>query len=457
MTSLRWRLFFILVSATGAIWLGATGWIYVRTKADIEHVLDARLQEAARMVNSLVTSSDVAQLNGAIPVPVGHPELMNYQRHLACQIWSLDGRLIAHSSGAPGANLADHASGFSERIVEGETWRVYAIQDADKGLRVLVGDRLGMRERLISDLIKGLIAPALLMIPLLGLLIWISIGRGLRPLSNMANELQSRRADDMRPVDASDAPLEVKPLADALNNLFANVETARRHEREITAFAAHELRTPLAGLKTQAQVAIAATDSAVKEGALRQILVAVDRTTRLVRQLLALAKLDAGLDLDHAEDIRVSPVLDEIIETLKATSGDRRVELDPALRSVSIRANRELLTLALRNLHENATLHTPSGGAVRWGVDCDGTILFVEDEGPGIPQDELPLVTRRFFRGRHKSASGSGLGLAIVDLAIRRSGSTLRLRNRGDSQGLRAEITIQTPDAFFMVCHSAFQ
>ena len=284
-------------------------------------------------------------------------------------------------------------------------------------------------------------APTMLIAPLLGVLIWVSIGRGLRPLLVLANELQSRGADDMSPIDASDAPLEVRPVADALNSLFAKVETARRHEREVTAFAAHELRTPLAGLKAQAQVAIAANDPTVKEAALRQILVAVDRTARLVRQLLALAKLDAGLDLDHEEDVRLSPVLEEIIEALKSTSGDHRVELDPALRRVSIRANRELIALALRNLHENAIVHTPSGGMVRWGVADGGASLFVEDEGPGISDEELPLMTQRFFRGRHKSASGSGLGLAIVDLAIRRSGAMLRLGNRADGRGLRAEIS----------------
>ncbi|MGJ0453915.1 MAG: ATP-binding protein [Methylocystis sp.] len=445
MTSLRARLFLILLSATGAIWLGAAGWIYFRTEAEIEHVLDARLQEAARMVNSLVARGDAAQLAGAIPVPVSHPETMKYQRQLACQIWSLDGRLVARSSGAPDAHLSDAASGFSERIVEGEPWRVYALEDADKGFRVLVGDRIGMRDRLVGGVIKGLMAPAAFIVPLLGALIWICIGRGLRPLSNMAEELQSRRVDDMSPIKLGDAPFEVRPVADALNSLFAKVETARRRERDVTAFAAHELRTPLAGLKTQAQVAIAATEPGVREGALRQILFAVDRTSRLVSQLLTLAKLDADLDLDDKEEIRVSDALRETIDALKLSGGERRVEIDPALAPIIVRANRELFLLALRNLHENALLHASNAGVIRWGL-AGGMTLFVEDEGPGIPEEELPHVAQRFFRGRHRNANapGSGLGLAIVDLAVRRSGATLKLRNRLDHRGLRAEIGMQT-------------
>ncbi|MFC6049379.1 histidine kinase dimerization/phospho-acceptor domain-containing protein, partial [Methylobacterium hispanicum] len=190
------------------------------------------------------------------------------------------------STGAPERRLTDAPAGFSQREVDGETWRVFTVEDADKGVRVIVGDRLGLRERLVTDLIMGLVTPAILMVPLLGMLIWASLGRGLRPLRLMARDLAGRGADEMSAIDTNLAPAEVRPLADALNGLFLKVESARRHEREVTAFAAHELRTPLAGLKVQAQVAMAATDPDVAKAALRQILAAVDRTTRLVRQLL---------------------------------------------------------------------------------------------------------------------------------------------------------------------------
>ncbi len=215
------------------------------------------------------------------------PELASYERQLSCQVWSIDGRLVARSSGAPGEKLSRESNGFSEHTINGETWRVFAVEDAVKGTRVMVGDRLGSRERLVTDLIKGLLAPTLLIIPLLGLLIWTSLGRGLRPLQTVAAELQQRDADDMRAIDAEHAPREIQPVVDAINKLFVKVDVARLHEREVTAFAAHELRTPLAGLKTQAQIALSASDGATKEGALRQILISVDRTSRLVRHSLS--------------------------------------------------------------------------------------------------------------------------------------------------------------------------
>ncbi len=434
MTSLRTRLFAILVATTGLIWLCAAVWIYVQTKNEVERVLDTRLQEAARMVESLVTNSDGAGSHNAQTDPVVVPQQASYERQLSCQIWSLDGRLVARSSGAPNERLSDHANGFSDREVDGETWRVYAIEDATKGIRVMVG-----------DLIKGLLAPTLLIIPLLGLLIWTSLGRGLRPLQNMAEELQKRDAEDMRAIDARHAPREIRPVVGALNKLFEKVDAARRHEREVTAFAAHELRTPLAGLKTQAQIAMTAADPAIKAGALQQILVSVDRTSRLVRQLLAVARLDARADTERNDHVNIGQMLEDVAAALHPTSDQIRVILDPALHQTSLRTNLELLTVALRNLFENALQHMPNGGTARWSVQKGSGRLLIalEDEGPGIPDEELSHVANRFFRGRHRSASGSGLGLAIVELALRRLNASLTLKNRSDRTGLRAEVSME--------------
>uniref|UniRef100_UPI0005B2769D sensor histidine kinase N-terminal domain-containing protein n=1 Tax=Methylobacterium sp. B34 TaxID=95563 RepID=UPI0005B2769D len=361
MTSLRVRLFAILLLATGLIWLSAVAWIYLGSKREVEQVLDNRLQEAARMVGSLVGA-----VGGTAPdgTPATFPAPTAYERQLSCQIWSLDGRMVARSSGAPERRLSDAPAGFSEREVDGETWRVFTVEDAEKGVRVMVGDRLGLRERLVTDLIMGLVTPALLVVPFLGMLIWASLGRGLHPLRRIARDLASRDADDMSAIDAGRAPAEVRPLADALNGLFLKVEAARRHEREVTAFAAHELRTPLAGLKTQAQVAMATTDPDVAKAALRQILAAVDRTTRLVRQLLDAARLDAAGEAPTLAEVDVGALVAETVDGMRVPPGVRTL-IDPGLRGYTLRADPESLRLAVRNLHENA-VHHMEAGTVEW-------------------------------------------------------------------------------------------
>ena len=435
-------MFFILVATTGLMWLLAIGSIYVGTRQEVEGVLDSRLQEAARMVTSLVAGS------AAMSQPENGDALQTltlpgYGRALTCQIWSLDGRLVARSSGAPSVSLSDIPAGFSERLIDGERWRVYTIQNAERGIRVLVGDRLELREHLVTDLLKSLLVPLVLIIPLLGALIWISLSRGLKPLRSLTFELQRRSADDLDPIATGRIPSEIYPVVASLNRLFGKVQEARQHEREITAFAAHELRTPLAGLRMQAQISLAATDEIVRKAALQQILIGVDRTARLVRQLLALARLDAGHDVGSGQsDVNVGCMLDETVGALTTANREVDVIVDSALRRISLTANAELLALAIRNLHENALQHASRGGIVRWmAMHRETSILIaIEDDGPGIPDDELPCVTHRFFRGRYKSNTGSGLGLAIVELALSIHGAVLRLSNRSDRSGLRAEI-----------------
>jgi two-component system, OmpR family, sensor histidine kinase QseC len=441
--SLRGRLFIILVSATGLIWLCATAWIFLQTRSEVEHVLDTRLQEAARMVSSLALNADVSPSAGRQPGSVLVPEYAGYERQLSCQIWSLDGRLVARSSGAPDDSLGNQKDGFSDQQVGGETWRVYAISDSSKGIRVLVGDRLGLRERLVSDLIRSLLWPTIFMIPLLGLLIWTSLGRGLRPLQRMAVDLKYRSVDDMRPIDSSHTPPEILPLVNSLNNLFARLDAARQHERDITAFAAHELRTPLAGLKTQAQVAIATTDPTARERALRHIVVSVDRAARLVRQLLAMARLDAQSEVELKDEVNLGRLLEEITLPDSAT-GPAKVVLDPSLNDITIVTNRDLLAIALRNLHENAIQHMRREGTVIWSAAIDNSYaaITIDDEGPGIPENELLLVTNRFFRGKQKSPSGSGLGLAIVQLALEKIGGSLALNNKHGHRGLRTTVSL---------------
>jgi two-component system sensor histidine kinase QseC len=439
MTSLRRRLFVILLAATGLIWLCAVAWISMGSRSELEHVLDTRLQEAARMVHSLVMAGE--RMQGAAekaPASVLPSAPGGYERQLSCQIWSFDGRLLARSSGAPDAVLADEREGFADREVGGEIWRVYTIVDPEKDVRVVVGDRIGLRDRLVRDLVAGLAAPALLAMPLLGLLIWWCLGRGLRPLNRAAEEIAAREGEDMRPVPPDGAPSEIQPLIAALNGLFAKVEAARAHERDVTAFAAHELRTPLAGLRTQAQVALAAGDKQVRENALRQIIVSVDRTSRLVRQLLALARLDAGA-AGAAREISIGEVVRDIAVAVPHPPEVRTV-IDPDLDSMVRQLDSDTLYLLLRNLQENA-VQNMKVGTIRWFAEGADS-LVIEDEGPGIPAEELGLVRQRFYRGRAMLGAGSGLGLAIAEAAAARIFACLDLANRADRLGVRATIKL---------------
>ncbi|PRD40729.1 two-component sensor histidine kinase [Phyllobacterium phragmitis] len=442
MTSIRARLFLILMITTGIVWVSATAWIYLSTRAQVERVLDARLSEAARMVSSLLTRQEIDSKKAVPPPSEIAAHYAPYDRQLSCQIWALDGTLVGRSESAPVLPLTDSTTGFSEKTINGETWRVYVVENAALGMRVMVGDNMRVRDRLVADVIRGLALPALLILPVLAGLIWLSVGKGLAPLNAMARALASRPASDLSPLPADGGPSEIRPVIRSLNGLFARVDAAREHERDFTAFAAHELRTPIAGLKTQAQIALASGDAGIRENALRQIAVGVDRTSRLIRQLTDLTNAESGEVIQDEGRVNVGKALETLAEDIRQHYPQAAViSVEFALFSVTLPVSGSLFMLAARNLLENAVLHSPPDRPVACRLRHEPGFLAVviDDCGPGIPDNELLKVRDRFFRGRNKTEMGSGLGLAIVNLALQRMEGELHLKNR-DSGGLRAEL-----------------
>ena len=438
MSSIRKRLFLILLAATGVVWLSAVIWLQCTSRAEVGRVLDRRLEEAAHMVASLLARGDIDPVALAdIATQGGTPDLpmigsYDYGRQLSCQVWGLDGRLISDSAGAPDARLAgDQTEGFSQTVTEGETWRVYSLVDPELGVRVMVGDALSVRERLVNRVTFGLLVPALLALPFLAGLIWWSLGRGLQPLDRMAAELTARPASDLGQLPDAAAPRELRPMIAALNGLFARVAHARAREQNFTAFAAHELKTPLAGLKTQAQIAAIAPDEATRRHALAQLAQGVGRTDRMVRQLLDMTAIETAAD--EAGPAPAAKLLTDLLRDLAPMAAARGVGLQPVLDCGGwVTGQAALLGSAMRNIVENALNAAPAGSDVDIFLRCrDGRALFqVADRGPGITQTDRPRVTERFYRGAHGGASGSGLGLAIVEEAALRMGGRLHLRPR---------------------------
>ncbi len=447
MISIRRRLLTILLLATGAIWLSAVIWIQHSTRTEVGHVLDRRLQESAQMVASLIRrgggiagpeAAALAEAAPALPDTGRH----DFARQLICQVWGFDGQLKSQSDGAPAGQLA-RQEGFSERAVDGEVWRVYTHVDRDLGIRVMVGDARSMRDRLVHGVAMGLLAPAMLVLPLLAALIWLAVRSGLAPLDRLAQALSRRPATDLSPLGETRAPTELRPMIEALNGLFHRVEGLRERERSFTAFAAHELKTPLAGLKTQAQVATLAPDAATRDRALAQIARGVDRTDRMVRQLLDMTAAENAVDgTAPAEDgARIlADVAGELAGLAQARGVALRLETGTAWRSTQ----GALLAPALRNLLENAILASPKGASVEARLTREGKrVRFsVLDRGPGIAETDRPHVTGRFYRGAASpSGGGSGLGLAIVAAAVEAMEGELRLSPRKGG-GEQAEIIL---------------
>lgn len=449
MVAIRTRLFLILLGATGAIWLFAVLWIQQSTYGQVERALDARLASSAQMVASLVANRTITPLAAAdqAVAPGSFGGAHDYSSQISCQIWQFDGHLLAHSEAAPKGPLSVADAGFSTTTVEGETWRVFTVSDPSQGIRVMVGDRLTVRQKLVRGLTEGLLLPTLVILPLLAGLIWLALDRGLAPLDRMAAELARQRADDLTPLAEGPAPREILPMRQALNGLIRRVAAAREAERKFTAFAAHELKTPLAGLKTQAQVAALAEDEPTRRAALARIVQGVDRTDRMVMQLLALARLEmeqAGAPLTFA----LAPLFGEIAGALGALAAARKVSVATQAQDLTLMADRQLLVLALRNLMENAIYASPPGSTVELCAlpVAGGLRLEVRDRGPGIPPADRAKVCERFFRGTGTTTPGSGLGLPIVETAVALLGGRFGLSPR-DGGGEVAWLELGAPAA----------
>ncbi|WP_338503166.1 ATP-binding protein [Sphingomonas kaistensis] len=443
MTSIRWRLFALLLSATVLVWSAAAAWIYVSTRSDVQRVLDNRLVEAAGMVGSLARNS--ARTLQAAPDERTLPVETHVGRQLSCQIWTLDGRLVGRSGSAPSVPLSAGDNGFSERIINGEEWRVYTLVEPEAGLRILVGDNLKVRRNLTADVMAGLLLPALAGVIALAVLLWSAVGRGLRPLQQVADELSKRDPGDTDALTVELPSRELRPLVDAINGLFGRFEELRATERHFIASAAHELQTPLAGLKAHAQVAVAADDPILRDKSLRSIQLSVDRTSRLVEQLLDLAREEAVSLTTGAGWSSLGTVVRMVEDEMRIDLDRRavRLELNPKAASTEVRADEASLTLALRNLIRNAVEHAPEESRVLVDVADQGSsaAIRVLDEGPGIPTEELPNIRERFVRGRRAKGPGSGLGLSIVELVGARFGAVLRLANRPGG-GLEASLEL---------------
>ena len=439
--SIRLRLILVLTLATSAIWLSAAWWINVSTRAQVEQVLDARLAEAANMVSSLMADRRIALDGAGAETSIALPGTAEYSRQLSCQIWSLRGNLLGASSGAPDAKLSED-EGFTTTLIDGEPWRVFTVVNPEVGVRVMVGDRIQVRDRLVGDVVQGLLWPLAVVFPALALLIRISVGRGLAPLAHLETALRDRKPDDLSPLAGAGDPREIRPVRRALNNLFQRLDHLRQTERDFTAFAAHELKTPLAGLRTHAQIARMASDPAVRDRALATITTSVDRTDRMVRQLLDLTAIDQ--DAASAERLDAAALLSEIARQAEDQARPRQVRLDMQAKDLTpLHAPRILVHSALRNLVENAIQHSPQGGTVRLTASGDGPFMVfqVRDEGPGIRPQDRDRVTDRFWRGPGRDVQGSGLGLAIVAAAVQRMGGRMELGSGSGGQ----EVTISLP------------
>jgi len=434
--SLKQRLLAMVLAAITLVWLGAAAFTYHEAREEFDEMLDAHLAQVASLL-TVQTSHEIDEIETEHA-----PLLHKYSLRVAFQVWEKGQLLRLHSANAPQEHMASSERGFSDRTFDGHRWRVFSTWDEPGEYLIQVAERSDVRDELERGIAGNLLFPLLVSLPLLALLLWVAVMRGLRPLDKLTREVEQREPDNLAALDASFAPREVVPLIERLNRLFVRIDASMQKERRFTADAAHELRTPVAAIKAQAQVARAASGEAERIRALDNAIIGCDRATRLIDQLLTLARFDA-LDDSVAEQCRLRVIASEVIAAIAPAALEKgvRIELMEGDEAV-VHGDSELLRILLRNLIDNAVKHTPSGTVVQINVvnDQGAICLSVSDNGSGIPEQERESVMERFYRPLGTQASGSGLGLSIVKRIAEIHGATLRMVSPDDGNGLRVEV-----------------
>lgn len=415
--SLQARVLVLALASVLAVWLAAAAFTWREAQDELDELLDGHLAQAAallivRQVDEIEEPDDGERVDA--------PALHRYAPKVAFQVWR-KGELVARSANAPPTPMAEIHRGFATTTIAGERWRVFAAQGHDRRVQVYVGEELDSRESILEGLIRGLIAPMVVALPLLALLLWWAVRRGLLPLRRLSQAIAAREPRALQPMDAGssgdDAPTEIAPLVTALNDLFARIAELLESERRFTADAAHELRTPIAAIRAQAQVAqVAGADDGARAQALAATLAGCDRATRLVEQLLTLARLEST-DQGPRETVDLAAIAREVLAELAPGALARRQTLElEASGPLPVRGNATLLAVLLRNLTDNALRYGGDGVRVQVTLvrEADGIVLRVDDSGPGLSDEQRSHLGERFYRVLGNAAPGSGLGWSIV-------------------------------------------
>lgn len=434
--SLRRRLTLLLLLAVllTALIQGVVTWraAHVETEA----LFDAQMERTALSLTGGVAAS-VLGSESAAPVP-GEPDQI-------IQIWRADGTMLYRS---PSRRLLPPQAmiGFSNVRAGGDPYRVYTLETPIQVVQVAQSE--AARDRAVGRLAVRAVLPIALLAPVLMLIVWWVVGYTLAPVDRLRRVLAARAAGDLAPLPTAGLPAELRPLVLEMNGLLQRLESAWRALTDFTGDAAHELRSPLAALRLQVQSLQRAGDAEARQVATERLLTGVDRATRLIEQLLTLARQEGAPETSSEAPVDLAPLASSAVAALQAEADRRAVAMALAGdATVPVRGSADALAVLLRNLLENALRYAPEHGQVRVTLRAAaaeaGAWLRVEDSGPGVAPEDRLRVLDRFYRAPGSRGHGSGLGLAIVQTVAARGGAAVEVGASADLAG--ASFTVRWP------------
>ena len=458
--SIRGRLALLVLASITLVWTIALGWSYRQATREVAEWDDARLVQLAQFI-VLLDQNDLSILSKARidarteysrhPTRATAADGDETPREALFQVLDANGRLLASSAHLASLGASESLAGATPgaRIVTfgGRPWQIYVLQDNASGRTVRVLESTNSRSDLTTGVARRIAKPIALALPVLALLVWISIGHSLAPLKALSRAIRTRDASKLESIEIGPTPVEVRPLVDAINQLLSRLRLSITRERAFTADAAHELKTPLAAIKVQAQVALVTQDSAQQQLAMQRVVQGVDRSAHLAEQLLLLARLDEHHKIPAQPVALVALAQDAIAANEPdAQRKGMSVALVGEVHS-EVMAEPVLMDILLDNLIDNAIKYGNAGGRVEVSIrrNTDAVMLTVGDNGPGVAPEDMQRLTDRFFRVTGTGANGSGLGLSIVARIAEYFGARLDFGTGISGQGLAVHVSFPLP------------
>ncbi|MDF3832146.1 sensor histidine kinase N-terminal domain-containing protein [Cupriavidus basilensis] len=419
------------------LWPMSIAVTYLVAKSIANGPFDRSLEASA-----IVLSQQVREVNGRVTLqlPLSAREILRADEsdNIYYQVVGTHGEFVAGDNDMPLPNEDDrgHAGLVSlrdDRIAGNDVRVAYTYVDLKHGgdtqpVLVQVGETLDKRARLANEIIKGVILPQFVILPLAVVLVWFGLTRGLAPLTSIQQRIRARNPGDTSPIDEHAAPQEITPLVASFNDLLARLDTSVQTQKRFIADAAHQMKTPLAGLRMQAELAQREQSPEELRKSLAQIAGSSERAAHLVTQLLSLARMENLAGAGSMAPLDLAALAREVVKDWLPQAWARRIDLgvDADDHPVMVQGNRLMLTEMLNNLIDNAIRYTPADGRATVRVSADAfepfAYLEVEDTGPGIPVAERERVMERFYRVLGTKTQGSGLGLAIVREIVQQHG-----------------------------------
>lgn len=434
-TSIRKRLILYIGSGLLLAWFAANAVSLAMALHELNESADSQMSDLAQSLPYIEPEKAVLLPKVKKSLGKGHTGFAEDKQN-GISVWNADGRLLLSDKRDKEIPFRK-ISGFTDI---GKPWqekslRVIYYHDGKTGQTVAVAQPWRNRLEILWNIVWAHLAASLLVLPLMVLLLHLAVKRSIYPLKELASELSERRADNLAPVSRA-VPQETQTLVDALNRLFARVQTSIEREQRFTSDAAHELRSPLAALKVQTEV-LALSDTAEQPYHLQQIQQSLNRAEHLINQLLTLARLDPEQGLKNTAPINWERLSSQVLQNTNLSAREKRIRLkreflaEPPL----LQGDDALLQLMLRNLLDNAVRYSPENSEV--GLYFHADRIEVRDQGTGIAPEHLSRIKERFYRPAGQNAQGSGLGLSIAEHIAKLHGLTLKLENR-DGGGLSA-------------------